>query len=359
MGQFDKYTVDDLREIVEHDRPHTMHQQALAWRSVSELLAGQAEDLRAEAGAVAGCWSGRAASGYQGELGRAETAMRVAVSTAADNAHGWAEIADIVGWARDEVLRIHAEWCAVKAMPTQAPDPRYVPPGVAVVVGEPRDLDRMREPFDQAARAVMDMAAQLIQERHERYLTVPSRYRPPPESALPIDPASGQTAPGGESETEDDPFFGTGGPHVSPVLQGSGSVHPSMGGIGSAPAGAPSATGTSPMLASAPMRPVAGDGTNGRTGPRAWGDGDEARGPRFSRAPKPYTGESTSHSLADPTGKRTEPVDSEIERLGRRPADTDADDPWRPSEPTVPGVITGGEPSEPPFHDPGTVIGGR
>lgn len=351
MGQFEKYTVDDIREIVEYDRPDAMNRQAAAWSAMSALLAEHATGLRAKSVAVEHNWTGRTATGVREELDRAETVMREAADTAVNNAHGWAEIAAIADWARSEVLRIHTEWCAIKAMPPEAPDPRYVPDGIAVVVGEPRDPEAMREPFDRAARAVMDSAAELTGELCDRYLRVPVGYRPPSDALPPVGPGSGPAVPdkaGGD--TADGDRFGEEGSAEDPMLQGSGALHTSMHGYGSAPGGsAPSPGAGGPVLASAPLRPVIADRFGGDAGNRGGG---------FSRVPKPYTGDATSHrGLNAKAG--TEPVDSEVERLSRRAPKPDEDDPWQPSEPTTPTVITGSQAPDPPFHDPGTVIGGR
>lgn len=384
MGHFDAYTVDDLREIVSTDRPRELHRQAATWSKLARLLAGRAAGLRTQTTALAASWRGLAASAHREELARARTAMRDGAEVAAGNARGWAEIAVVVEWARDEVLRVHAEWCLVRSVPPPAPDARYVPPGITVEVGEPRDLDAAREPFDRAAREVMDTAAELTTELHHRHLAVPAGYTPPSASRPPVQPVQGGTAgsQAGAEGGEDDGPFGADGPHGVPLLQSNGMVHV-PGGAG--PAGGPVPAGGAPMLASAPMAPAttasprpggtrgkspfnapAGvriararptpkllrpEGTDRETKPR------NGPGVRLGRTGKPV-GDTGHRSPADPD--RIPPsIDAEIERLSRREPEPRDEDPWRPAGNPVPGVITAAGEPEPPFHDPGTVLGGR
>ncbi|MGH8793072.1 MAG: WXG100 family type VII secretion target, partial [Stackebrandtia sp.] len=145
MGDFDSYTLDEIREMVDPDRPDDMGAQADSWTAWARLLNEQAETLESRLEAARPSWTGAASDVFFSEMYRRHDELRDAASTADDNAAAWSRIRDHADYAKSQVIAIHAEWR--QSNPSGSGEP-----------GDPAE-DERRKPFDERARKVMSDTA--------------------------------------------------------------------------------------------------------------------------------------------------------------------------------------------------------
>ncbi|HZE40392.1 MAG TPA: hypothetical protein VE172_16440, partial [Stackebrandtia sp.] len=142
MGEFDAYTVEDLNEIVDPDRPHELTAQAEDWGRLASLLGEYATAMHTRLGQARSSWGGAAAEAFFGGLGRHAGHLSAAGETADGNAGAVAAMSSIAADAQSQVSRIHSQWRDHQATATS-----------------PADADARRRPFDLAAREVMERMA--------------------------------------------------------------------------------------------------------------------------------------------------------------------------------------------------------
>ncbi|GAA4892898.1 hypothetical protein LX16_1930 [Stackebrandtia albiflava] len=288
MGDFDRYDLAELCDIVESDRPDRMREQAQAWLSLSGVLEGRAEAVARLRGAADDEWRGDTGAAQLSELDAIVALLREAAGIAADNGTVWHHVAHYAEYARDQVHSLRTQWTNARAALNPRHDDRYVPTGITVQVGDQVDETPYRQPYDQAARDVMELVAAETTELARSLRPLPeytppgrSGYRPPalgpglgvppgqgasaPGATLPGDTAPvGGTAPGDEEDAELQALHGLPGNPVTGMTGGGPGASTTTGGG----YGGPMLSGTAaPRPGSSPMTVTARVASGGFTAP--------------------------------------------------------------------------------------------
>lgn len=349
MGDFDRYGLPELCDVVGVDRPEDMRRQADGWAAAADLLDDRLRMVTALRTRLRRAWAGPA-DGQLSALDQLVTVLTDAAQIARNNRTIWFGIAHYVEYAKDELEKLRQQWTVAEASTAPSADQRYVPDDIAVTVGDSTSDAQLRSSYDQVARDIMDAATGHILELSEGLAEMPG-YLPPVlgtdgMNIMPIPVHVGASAPGmagPPGSKEDQPELQYGPGNGVPINPGGGMA--GMGGMGS---------GSGPILSSAPGVPGSG-GPMLPTSVSSGGYTSSVLGtptiptagtsrPRYiTRAPK-VTSSTTGKDVIGRTRRPVVvPVEYDVERLRERPESgaVDEDNPWETGEPTVPGIISG------------------
>lgn len=220
MRQFDSYTVDELREIVDPDRPETLQQQSEAWGDMAVLLQEYSLLLEQRLKLVEESWTGNAATLYFDEVKRVQEYIDESAERATTNAVLWCTIALMVGIAKHDVSHIHKLWKDLDGA-TDAVGLGFILEAFGVDKAV-ENLKRM--PYDEASRQIMDVTMAVAEESYAQMREF-EEFTPPPsvdESGLQLQSGysiGGATLPATPTTVAPAPTppLST-GPMVSPVI---------------------------------------------------------------------------------------------------------------------------------------------
>ncbi len=302
VPDFDKYTIHDLREIVEADDIGRMCQQAEAWRGMAWLFDNQLGRLGVLTTELRQRWRGPAADAFLDEVGKVEQTLTVAGQTAQSNSSAWSAITAKAQATRARIVEIHNDyttaWDQAQAEYQQATTGQasalsatFGPVAQAFVGPAPPDANAVRQPYDFIAQLVMQDATTTYRTEYQQNLQWPPDYRGP--SRTPVERPDPGSDPGDR---------GWSGPGLSgvpaallsaPIAAGALGL-PGVPGSTPVPAGPPVAPY---LFASAPPSPAGGGVT-----PRP--SRTPSFGPLTPRLPEtsPVVGPRTGISGRTPTG---------------------------------------------------------
>lgn len=163
MTHFDSLSIEDLREVVEPDRPESMERQAGRWAAIGDFYTGQAALLDDHLTAIRPSWTGSAAERFYFEVERVVDDLQLAAEVAEGNATGWRSITEYVRYARTEIIALHDEWLLVKAEMDGEDDEATL---------------EARRAYDDAARAIMAFTADETTDVYLRELWHPEPFEP-------------------------------------------------------------------------------------------------------------------------------------------------------------------------------------
>jgi|GEM_PF-6095021 len=164
MTYFDSLSIDDIREMVDPDRPELMTRQADRWAAIGTFYTDQATVLDDQLTAIRPSWTGSAAERFYAEVEQVVLDFQQAAEVADGNAAGWHDITDHVRFARDEIIALHTEWQTVK--------------DELGADGDEEAMVEARLTYDEAARSIMTIIAEATTDIYLRELWTPD---PPDE----------------------------------------------------------------------------------------------------------------------------------------------------------------------------------
>lgn len=220
MRQFDSYTVDELREIVDPDRPETLQEQSEGWGDMAVLLQEYSRLLEQRLEMVEKSWTGDAATLYFDEVKRVKRYVDESAERATTNSVLWCTIALMAGIAKHDVSHIHKLWKDLDNT-TDAVGLGFI----LEAVGVDKAVENLKRlPYDEASRQIMDATMAVAEESYAQMREFED-FSPPPsvddsgpqlQSAYPAGGATIAAPPATVAPTPTPPL--STGPVVSPVI---------------------------------------------------------------------------------------------------------------------------------------------
>lgn len=175
MRQFDSYTVDELREIVDPDRPETLQQQSEGWGDMAVLLQEYSRLLEQRLEMVEKSWTGEAATLYFDEVKRVKRYVDESAERATTNSVLWCTIALMAGIAKHDVSHIHKLWKNLDST-TDAVGLGFI----LAAFGVDKTVENLkRMPYDEASRQIMDATMAVAEESYAQMREFED-FTPPP-----------------------------------------------------------------------------------------------------------------------------------------------------------------------------------
>ena len=358
MGDYDRYGLPELCEMVESDSPETMRSQADGWALLAQSLDDQLTQVHAVKSQLERAWRG-AENPQLTVIDDLAAALSEAADIARSNQVAWHGIAHYVEYAQRELTNLSLHWSDAKRAYDSTVDARYVPEGIDVQpTGAPTE-EEMRTSYDRAARDIMDLVAAHTGQLAEGLRELPSYVPPVVDSGGGIfpHPAAGEwdavngAMPGSDNAGQDeDPRlqYGPGTPPLPGGMGGYGGMPGGMGGaggVGSGPVLAGPTGGVNPSVAAVAPNPVTPGGyTSHVLGTPAIPAPGKRRAAYISRVPNGAVVRRQPGVMGSAERRRVAiPVEYDVAKLRRRaatPHDSE-DDEWKNPPTSSPGIISG------------------
>lgn len=189
MGDFDKYSLDEIKEIVNADDPAAMREQVEGWKAMKTFFDEQLRRFDERVGPLQTTWSGPAADVFFGEVAGVRQTLKDAVDKAQGNAEGWTAIAARTETAQGKVAEIYSRYQTAmnkantdyeKAKQEDKDNFNWGWGGLSDIWDDPDapKQDEVRAPFDREARSEMDSATTVAQDQYIQKIFYPPTFEP-------------------------------------------------------------------------------------------------------------------------------------------------------------------------------------
>ena len=176
MGEFDSLHLPDILQIINADNFSQMQNQADAWQGLSYLLDSQYKRLQDATTALAAGWSSSAGAAFVAQVGQIQSSLLANRDVALSNSTSWSNVVSMAKAAYEEIYRIDGEFQTTigKAQTDYAKKEadannswlnNPVTGGLVDHPDKPVEAT-IREPFDQRARAVLQVASDTYQQTY-------------------------------------------------------------------------------------------------------------------------------------------------------------------------------------------------
>ncbi len=195
MGDFDKFTVDDLHEIVQADKLDAMKTQAQGWQGMASMMATQLARLDQAVAGLKAAWNSPAGEKFLAEVNKVRKTLDVAQQKAASNHTAWTAIASRAETNRTQITTIRSEYQAAwgtaqsnfrAAQKKDADNVNWAWGGLGDLWDDPSapDQNAVRKPFDQRAQAAMQSADTVYTQEYYQNLWWPPDYNGPTDALV-------------------------------------------------------------------------------------------------------------------------------------------------------------------------------
>ncbi|HEY1174834.1 MAG TPA: hypothetical protein VGF17_01655, partial [Phytomonospora sp.] len=197
MGDFDKYSLNEINEIVHADDPEAMQGQVTGWQEMKKFFDDQLKRFDDRLPAIRQTWSGPAAEVFFGEVASMRKTLEDAAKTADGNAQGWAAIAQRTKDAQGKVTDIETRYQEAMSKANADYEKAVAEDKANQKWYDLRDLfdnpdkpkaDDVRAPFDREARTEMDSAATEAHTAYMQKIFYPPDFEPLNDPGAVADP---------------------------------------------------------------------------------------------------------------------------------------------------------------------------